>query len=737
MKPIRCLAVQALVLTCLASASWLVAQQPPAEKKELFKKDFDKKGFFQGFGPGGFGGPFGQETRLVKEFDKDGDGRLNAEERQAAREFIKKNPGPGGKMGFGPKGPGGPGGFSPGNFVVKPLIEALDTDQDGKLTRAELQAGIKKFMADHAKDDALTELQLADALNRLMPRPMGFPGGPPGFGPPPKDGDKKKDFDKKGPPSGFGRFGPGIPLASSFLQRADKNKDEKATLEELTAAAVALFKEADKNRDDKLDDSELSAAIAQLFPAPGFGPPGFAGKREPAKPGPHVAPADVKSYPDASLYEPTVLRTFFLEFESKDWEAELADFHNTDVEVPVTLTVDGKRYPNVGVHFRGMSSYMGVPAGYKRSLGLALDFADKKQRLYGVRTLNLLNANGDPSLLSSVLYSHIARKTLQLPTPKANVVKVVINGESWGLYSNVQQFNKDFVAENFKKGGGARWKVRGNPGADGGLAYLGDNVDDYKRRYQIKSADEAKSWKALIELCRVLDKTPLDELEKALTPILDIDGALKFLALDVVLSNSDGYWIRASDYSIVRDAKGKFHLVPHDMNEAFQPTMGFGPGFGKGPKGFGGPGEGFKKFDGPKKDDKDGPEKQPFAKGPGGFGPDPLVGLDDTRKPLRSRLLAVPSLKARYLEYVRKVADEGLSWKNLGPVVAQYRELLTREVESETHTMMPLAAFAAAVADAPPQKGAGPMRPGVSLRTFADGRRDYILNHPALARTQP
>ena len=59
----------------------------------------------------------------------------------------------------------------------------------------------------------------------------------------------------------------------------------------------------------------------------------------------------------------------FLEFDNQDWEAELQDFHGTDVEVPATLTMDGKKYPNVGVHFRGMSSYMGVPAGSKRSRG--------------------------------------------------------------------------------------------------------------------------------------------------------------------------------------------------------------------------------------------------------------------------------------------------------------------------------------------------------------------------------
>ena len=42
-------------------------------------------------GPGGPGGPMGQERKLVKQFDKNGDGRLNKQERQSAREFLKKD----------------------------------------------------------------------------------------------------------------------------------------------------------------------------------------------------------------------------------------------------------------------------------------------------------------------------------------------------------------------------------------------------------------------------------------------------------------------------------------------------------------------------------------------------------------------------------------------------------------------------------------------------------------------
>ena len=82
--------------------------------------------------------------------------------------------------------------------------------------------------------------------------------------------------------------------------------------------------------------------------------------------------------------------------------------------------------------------------------------------------------------MNTVLYSHIARQ--YIPAPKANFVKVVINGESWGVYANVQQFDKVFLKENYKTTKGTRWKVRGSPGGRGGLEYLGDNVADYKRR---------------------------------------------------------------------------------------------------------------------------------------------------------------------------------------------------------------------------------------------------------------
>lgn len=502
-------------------------------------------------------------------------------------------------------------------------------------------------------------------------------------------------------------------------------------------------------------------------PGPRFGQRGFGplGPTEPAQPGPKVALEEVPRY-DAPLYEPTVLRTIFLEFESDDWEAELEDFYNTDVDVPATLVVDGRRYENVGVHFRGMSSYGTVPTGYKRSLNISLDLVDAQQRLDGYKTLNLLNCHGDPSLLSTVLYSHIAQH--YLPVPKANFARLVVNGESWGVYVNVQQFDKVFVEEHWGTSEGARWKVRGSPAGGGGLEYLGENIDDYKQRYELKSRNSKQAWRDLVRLCRTLNETPLEDLEAALEPLIDLDGLLWFLALDVALINNDGYWIRASDYSLYQDPSGKFHIVPHDMNEAFQPALGFGfpgprrPGSGANPAapppraGGTGPGGQASSPDAagpagaPAPDGSTQPELPPGPARGGPDGPlpgrqrgaglelDPLVGLDDPRKPLRSRVLAVPALRKRYLQCVRTIAHEWLDWQRIGPVAEAYHELIDPEVQRDTRKLTPYEAFQQALTAGTPGDVRVPRR--ASLPEFCRVRRAYLLQHPAIqeaAETEP
>ncbi len=450
---------------------------------------------------------------------------------------------------------------------------------------------------------------------------------------------------------------------------------------------VARF---DQNGDKILDYSERTAAREYLAANPELRRPvGGSRMTRTGIPGPKLSSRDVQSYPVSTpLYDPGTLRTLFLEFEHDDWEAELAAFWHTDVEVAANLTMDGKKYRDVGVSFRGNNSFTAVPAGLKRPLSLTIDFVHD-QDLLGHRSLNLLNSNQDPTYLRSVLYLDVARD--YIPALKANFMRVVINGESWGVYVNQQTFSKEFLRENFKTAKGTRWKSPNNS-VGGGFSYLGEDVALYRRWYEMKGSDNLEAWRALIHATKVLNQTPAEQLEQALASIMDVDEVLRFLALDIALVNNDGYWRDGSDFNVYLDEKGRFLLTPHDANEGFR-TGGRAGGAAQ---------------------------------------PDPLAVLDDPNKALRHKLLVLPGLRSRYLAYVGDIAEKWLDWKRLGPLVEEYRTLIADDVAKDTRKLDTVEAFTTGIYGA----GEETPPPATTIKGFADQRRAALLSHPEIIKAR-
>ena len=99
-----------------------------------------------------------------------------------------------------------------------------------------------------------------------------------------------------------------------------------------------------------------------------------------------------------------------------------------------------------------------------------------------------------------------------------------------------------------------------------------------------------------------------------------------------------------------------------------------------------------------------------------------MIGLTDDRMPLRSRLLNVPEYQQQYLQNLRDIAQM-LEWENLGPQVAQMRDLIeVRGRNLDTRKLSTIEAFRAAT-----DQKAGPESQG--LKAFADQRSAFLLNH--------
>ena len=468
----------------------------------------------------------------------------------------------------------------------------------------------------------------------------------------------------------------------------------------------ALVNRFDTDKDGKLNATERKTA-REYRAAQGVSGPSRLSERTPSN---TTVKADLQASTAAKprgkkgLYNAKTLRTLYLRFHDADWYEQLGDFYRTDVYVPADLIVDGKSYSSVGVGFRGSSSYFGLRDAEKKSFNIAVDFADDKQRFLGYKTLNLLNGHSDASFLREVLYSRIARN--YIPAPRANFVKLVINGESWGVYINSQQFNKDFLYEWFGTKKGARFKVP--PGRLSGLVYMGDVLTSYRGPYQLKTneAEAPDAWRDLMNLCKTLEKTPDDQLEAKLSAIFNIDRALWFLALENAFIDSDGYFSRASDYAIYQDTTGRFHLLPHDSNETFRFAGGGGPNSWV----------------------ADGGMLSPFAQ------------ADDATRPVIRRLFAIPHLRARYLAHLRTIAREWLDWDMLRPMIVEYRSLIDPEVKADDKKLYSYEAFATSHINdqsREARQGGRERRGTPSFKQFVEQRREYLFSHAEIDKPVP
>ena len=208
--------------------------------------------------------------------------------------------------------------------------------------------------------------------------------------------------------------------------------------------AEKILNRFDTDKDGRLSNVEREAARKYIHES--------RGERGASRPSGATSPhttheddlkASIAAQPngDPDLYDANTLRTLYLRFHDADWYEQLGDFYRTDVDVPADLIVDGKVYQSVGIRFRGSSSYFTVQ-NEKKSFNIAVDYGDDRQRLYGYKTLNLLNGHSDPSFLREILYSRIARH--YIPAPKANFVKLVVNGKTGASTSTANNSIKIF-----------------------------------------------------------------------------------------------------------------------------------------------------------------------------------------------------------------------------------------------------------------------------------------------------
>jgi hypothetical protein len=219
--------------------------------------------------------------------------------------------------------------------------------------------------------------------------------------------------------------------------------------------------------------------------------------------------------------------------------------------VRAAVTEGTNVFRDVGIHLKGMGSFR--PFNEKPSFSVKFDKYIEKQRFHGLTKLMLNNASQDGTYLAELMATQMFRDA-GVPAARVTHAFVEVNGRAKGLYVVIEAMNKEFLRQYF-------------PNTRGNLyeAYLQD-ID--VKLDQDGGTDESQTdLKRFMEVCSLTDR---GERWRRLPEVLDVEGYLSHLTVELFTSHTDGYAMNRNNYRLYHDpSTDRFVFLAHGIDWAF------------------------------------------------------------------------------------------------------------------------------------------------------------------------
>jgi len=223
----------------------------------------------------------------------------------------------------------------------------------------------------------------------------------------------------------------------------------------------------------------------------------------------------------------------------------------------------------VGIRLRGNTSLN----AQKKSFKISFNEFVSGRKYQGVRKLNLRGSHNDPTMIREKLFYEVWN-TADMPRRRIAFVKLFINGEYKGLYSNVEEIDKEWLEDVYNVDTGNLYKC--TYPAD--LNYIGDNQAVYKsilnnpetRAYDLSTNETEDDYSRLVELIATLNLPVNANYPAQISAILNVESVLKSFAIDVATGNWDDYFYNKNNYYLYDNpASGRFEYFTFDTDNTF------------------------------------------------------------------------------------------------------------------------------------------------------------------------
>lgn len=210
-------------------------------------------------------------------------------------------------------------------------------------------------------------------------------------------------------------------------------------------------------------------------------------------------------------------------------------------------------YTDVAIHLKGNATFR--PVDGQPSLTLNFAKFNPGQRFHGLRKIHLNNGKEDPTFLCEALAAEMFARA-RLPVARVALAHTILNGRDLGPYVAIEGFTEDLLGRYFSN-------TKGNL-YDSGL------LRDITAPLEKMSGKGADDWADLKKLTAAGATPDLDERWAALGRVLDVNHFAKYLAMQVITSNWDGYALMRNNYRVYHDpVSDRMTFIPHGMDQTF------------------------------------------------------------------------------------------------------------------------------------------------------------------------
>jgi spore coat protein CotH len=135
-----------------------------------------------------------------------------------------------------------------------------------------------------------------------------------------------------------------------------------------------------------------------------------------------------------------------------------------------------------------------------------------------------------------------------------------------GLYTLVEPVDGAFLKDRFHTDKGLLLRPQGLRGLD----FLGDDWEKYRGPYRPLVEPNSDEASHLIAFVRLLQQGDDEAFRKEIASYLDVEEFLRFMAVQAMIANADGFFTLGYNYSLFLDPKtNRFVFIPGDQELSF------------------------------------------------------------------------------------------------------------------------------------------------------------------------